>query len=39
MSKNEYKIIKDFLDKEDSLFDTLTITIGNVPPAPSTEKV
>lgn len=28
MSKNEYKIIKDFLDNEDSLFDTLTITIG-----------
>lgn len=30
MSKNEYKIIKDFLDKEDLLFDTLTITIGLV---------
>lgn len=30
MSKNEYSIIKDFLDKDDSLFDTLTITIGLV---------
>lgn len=30
MSKNEYSIIKDFLDKDNLLFDTLTITIGLV---------
>lgn len=28
MSKNEYRVIKEFLDSEHSLFDTLTITIG-----------
>ena len=30
MSKNEYKTIKEYLDKEGSIFDTLTITIGLV---------